>query len=154
MTVGGLLGENKRMIIKNCYVYGDLKGTNVAGIVYNGSDLYDTVAISNCYFYGTITCSTSNKYGIAGMSYTNKKFLIDHCYYPSEYNLCYTTGNNASIDNDNNATLSSATTLTNDSSLATVLNNNLNLLNMPAGRYNWQNSTSGPAHVVFVTGSK
>ena len=90
------------------------------------------------------------------MSFTNKKFLIDHCYYPSEYNLCYTTGNNASTDNDNNATLSSATTLTNDSSLANALNYNLtnNLLNMPAGSYPWQNSTSGPAHVVFVTGSK
>lgn len=155
MTVGGLLGENNRMIIKNCYVYGDLKGTNVAGIVYNGSNLYDNVAISNCYFYGTLTCSTSNKYGIAGMSYTNKKFLIDHCYYPSEYNLCYTTGNNASIDNDNNATLSNATTLSNNNSLANTLNNNLqNMPDMPAGSYDWQNSTSGPAHVVFVTGSK
>ena len=152
MIVGGLLGENKRMIIKNCYVYGNLKGTSVAGITYKGIDLYDNVAISNCYFYGTITCSTSNKYGIAGMSYTNKKFLIDHCYYPSEYNLCYTTGNNASIGTGNNATLSNATTLTNDTSLATALNSNLE--NMPAGSYPWQNSTSGPAHVVFVTGSK
>lgn len=155
MTVGGLLGENKRMIIKNCYVYGNLKGTNVAGITYKGVDLYDSVAISNCYFYGTITCSTSNKYGIAGMSFTNKKFLIDHCYYPSEYNLCYTTGNNASIDNGNNATLSNATTLSNNNSLANTLNNNLqNMPDMPAGSYPWQNSTSGPAHVVFVTGSK
>ena len=152
MIVGGLLGENKRMIIKNCYVYGNIEGTNVAGIVYKGIDLYDNVAISNCYFYGTITCSTSNKYGIAGTSYSNKKFLIDHCYYPSGYNLCYSVGDNASTDNGNNATLRNATTLTNDSSLATALHNNLP--NMPAGSYDWQNSTSGPAHVVFVTGSK
>lgn len=152
MIVGGLLGENKRMNIKNCYAYCNLKGTNVAGITYKGIDLFDNVVISNCYFYGTLNCSSSYKYGIAGTSYTNKKFLIDHCYYPSEYNLCYSIGDNASTDNGNNATLSSATTLSNNSSLATALHNNL--LNMPAGSYDWQNSTSGPARVVFVTGSK
>lgn len=148
MVVGGLLGYDKMMGIYNCYVYSDLKGTSVAGIVNSGESLSSDIVVSNCYYFGTISSST--KYGIAGNSLSSSSFLIDHCYYPSGYNLCGTNSTN----NGNNATLSNATTLTNDSSLATVLNNNLNLLNMPAGRYNWQNSTSGPAHVVFVTGSK
>lgn len=148
MIVGGLLGENKRMSITNCYVYGNLSGSSVAGITYYGADLFDNVVISNCYYYGTITCSSTNKYGIAGISHSSYKFIIDHCYYPSDYSMCHSTSN----DNGNNATLRSATTLTNDSSLATALHNNLR--NMPAGSYDWQNSTSGPAHVVFVTGSK
>ncbi len=152
LYAAGIVCMNIRAHIYNCYSYGNLSGTKVAGIVAYGNNLYINAQISNCYFYGTLTCNTSSKYGIAGTSYKNKKFLIDHCYYPSEYNLCHSSGDDASTDNGNNATLSSATTLTNDSSLATALHNNL--LNMPTGSYDWQNSTSGPAHVVFVTGSK
>lgn len=152
LITGGIVCYDIRTHLYNCYSFCDLSGTKVSGIVAYGESLYINAIISNCYFYGTLTCSTSNKYGIAGTSFRNKKFLIDHCYYPSEYNLCYSVGDNASTDNGNNATLRSATALTNDSSLATALHNNLP--NMPTGSYDWQNSTSGPAHVVFVTGSK
>lgn len=146
MVVGGLLGNNKMMNIYNSYTYGNMKGTNVAGIVSSGESLGSNVIVSNCYYYGTISSSTT--YGIAGSSLSSRSFLIDHCYYPSGYNLCGTN----STDNGNNATLSNATTLTNDTSLATALNSNLE--NMPAGSYPWQNSTSGPSHVVFNTGGK
>lgn len=140
MIVGGLLGENKRMSITNCYVYGYLSGTSVAGITYYGSNLLDTVNISNCYYYGTITCSSTNKYGIAGISHSSYKFLIDHCYYPSEYSLCHSS----STGNGNNATLSSATTLSAGGNLYEALNGNLQ-----SGYLSWKNSTSAPIHVVF-----
>ena len=143
MYVGGLLGYDKRMSIKNCYAYCSLQGTYVCGIVANGSDLFVNADIANCYYYGTITCSSSFKFGIAGESYTDKKFIIDKCYYPSAYTICHTS----STDNGTCATLSSAVSLTDGdgNSLRDALNGNVS--NIP-GASNWKNATS-PARVVF-----
>lgn len=149
LIVGGIMGIERRTNIKNCYAYCDIQGSYIAGIVAYGPNLFYSENISNCYYYGTLTnTSSNNKYGITGVSNASYKFLIDHCYYPSEYNLC----GNYSTDNGNNATLSSATTLEIGGSLSDTLNANID--NMPTGSYPWQNSTSGPAHVVFVTGNK
>lgn len=139
MIVGGILGLNKRTNIYNCYVFCNLKGNDVSGII-SRADLFADVSISNCYFYGTITCNTNNYFSIAGSSISDKKHIIDHCYYPSGYNLCGTN----STDNGNNATLSSATTLSAGGNLYEALNGNLQ-----SGYLSWKNSTSAPIHVVF-----
>nr|MCR4932353.1 hypothetical protein [Bacteroidales bacterium] len=99
--------------------------------------------IVNCYYYGTITCSSSFKFGIAGESYTNKKFIIDKCYYPSGYTICHSSSTNDSTS----VTLSSAVSLTggDGTSLREALNGNIS--NIP-GACNWKNGTS-PARVVF-----
>lgn len=140
LYVGGLIGKNRRTCIKNCYVYCNLTGTNVAGICYDGTNLFTSVNISNCYFYGSLNCSSANYFGITGFSLSEYKFIIDHCYYPSGYNLCGTN----STYNSNNATLSSATTLSAGGNLYDTLNGN-----PQPGYLRWKNSTSAPIHVVF-----
>ncbi len=143
LYVGGLLAYDKRMSIKNSYAYCSLQGTYVCGVVADGRDLFDTADIVNCYYYGTITCSSSFKFGIAGESYTNKKFIIDKCYYPSADTICHSSSTNSGT----NATLSSAVSLTggDGTSLREALNGNVS--NIP-GACTWKNGTS-PARVVF-----
>lgn len=142
--IGGLLGRSYKTGVKNSYAFCDLQGPYVAGIAANGADLYSNVDVVNSYYYGTITCSTSDVYGIAGASQTTYKFLIDHCYYPSNNSLC----NSSSTDNGNNATLSSAVSLTggNSTSLRDALNGYS--VDWPAGWLHWKNGTS-PDRVVF-----
>ena len=141
--VGGLLGYDKRMSIKNSYAFCSLQGPYVCGIVAYGGNLFINATITNCYYYGTIICNYSYKYGIAGESYTDKKFIIDKCYYPSAYNICY----HNSTNNGTSATLSSAVSLTGSdgTSLREALNGNVS--NIP-GACKWKNGTS-PARVVF-----
>ena len=99
--------------------------------------------IVNCYYYGTITCSSSFKFGIAGESNNDNKFVINKCYYPSADTICHSSSTN----NGTSATLSSAVSLTggDDNSLRDALNGNVpNILSA----CNWKNGTS-PARVVF-----
>ena len=143
MNVGGILCENKRTRIVNCYAFCDLEGTIVSGIVYSGINLYSTVNISNCYYYPKTT-PRENTYGIAGPSAASYIFTIDHCYYPIGYILCGTNSTSA----NNNSTLSNATTLETGGRLSDTLNANIDYL--PEGYYyRWKNSTSTPIHVVF-----
>ncbi len=141
--VGGLLGYDKRMSIKNSYAFCSLQGPYVCGIVAYGGNLFINATITNCYYYGTIICNYSYKYGIAGESYTDKKFIIDKCYYPSGYTICHSSSTNDSTS----ATLSSAVSLTggDGTSLREALNGNVS--NIP-GACKWKNGTS-PARVVF-----
>lgn len=143
MYVGGLLGYDKSMSIKNSYAYCSLQGTYVCGIVADGRDLFVNANIANCYYYGTITCSSSNKYGIAGVSNNDNKFNIYKCYYPSAYNICYQNSTNDSTS----VTLSSAVSLTggDGTSLREALKGNVSNI---SGACNWKNGTS-PARVVF-----
>ncbi len=145
MYVGGLLGYDKSMSIKNSYAYCSLQGTYVCGIVAYDGTLSRNVYITNCYYYGTIIDSAPYKYGIAGESYTNKKFIIDKCYYPSGYTICHSSSTNDSTS----VTLSSAVSLTggDGTSLRDTLNRNISDIPVP-GAYNWKNGTS-PARVVF-----
>lgn len=143
LYVGGLLAYDNRMSIKNSYAFCSLQGTYVCGIVAYGVGLFINANITNCYYYGTITCSSSNKYGIAGVSNNDNKFNIDKCYYPSAYTICHSS----STYSVTNATLSSAVSLTggDGTSLREALNGNVS--NIP-GACNWKNGTS-PARVVF-----
>ena len=143
MYVGGLLGYDKSMSIKNSYAYCSLQGTYVCGIVAYDGTLSRNVYITNCYYYGTIIDSAPYKYGIAGESYTSKKFTIDKCYYPSGYTICHSSSTNSGTS----ATLSSAVSLTggDDTSLREALNGNVSNF---TGACNWKNGTS-PARVVF-----
>lgn len=143
--VGGLLGYDKRMSIKNSYAFCSLQGPYVCGIVAYGGNLFINATITNCYYYGTIICNYSYKYGIAGESYTDKKFIIDKCYYPSGYTICHSSSTN----NGTSATLSSAVSLTggDGTSLREALNGNVSNNQVP-GACNWKNGTS-PARVVF-----
>lgn len=143
--VGGLLGYDKRMSIKNSYAFCSLQGPYVCGIVAYGGNLFINATITNCYYYGTIICNYSYKYGIAGESYTDKKFIIDKCYYPSGYTICHSSSTNSGTS----ATLSSAVSLTggDGTSLREALNGNVSNNQVP-GACNWKNGTS-PARVVF-----
>lgn len=143
MYVGGLLGYDKSMSIKNSYAYCSLQGTYVCGVVAYDGTLSRNVYITNCYYYGTIIDSAPYKYGIAGESYTSKKFIIDKCYYPSAYTICHLSSTNSGT----NATLSSAVSLTggDGTSLREALKGNVSNI---SGACNWKNGTS-PARVVF-----
>lgn len=145
MYVGGLLGYDKSMSIKNSYAYCSLQGTYVCGIVAYDGTLSRNVYITNCYYYGTIIDSAPYKYGIAGESYTNKKFIIDKCYYPSGYTICHSSSTNDSTS----VTLSSAVSLTGSDGTSLRDTLNRNVLDIPVpGACNWKNGTS-PARVVF-----
>lgn len=137
MNVGGLLGRCDKMTIKNSYVYCGLDGNIVAGIVNDGGGLYGEIPVSNCYFYGTISGTT--KYGVCGSSGTDSdRFMIDHCYYPSECaNMCGSNSHN----NGNNSTLTNAFTLTGGAALYSTL-----IDAIPEGGKSWRNGTT---HVVF-----
>jgi hypothetical protein len=145
MYVGGLLGYDKRMSIKNSYAFCSLQGSYVCGIVAFGEQLKIDAYITNCYYYGTITCGSSFKFGIAGESNNDNKFIIDKCYYPSGDTICHLSSTN----NGTSATLSSAVSLTggDGTSLCDALNGVV-LNNQVPGACNWKNSTS-PARVVF-----
>ena len=141
MYVGGIVGNVIKMNIKNCYSFHSLQGTYIGGIVANGTGLTSNSTISNCYYWGDITCSSENYYGIAGASGATYKFIIDHCYYSSAYTLCHSS----CTDNNDNSTLSSALAISggDDNSLQSALN-----AHIPTGGYSWKNTTD-PAHVVF-----
>ena len=143
LYVGGLLAYDNRMSIKNSYAFCSLQGTYVCGIVAYGAGLFINANITNCYYYGTITCGSSNKFGIAGVSNNDYKFIIDKCYYPSADTICHSSSTNSGT----NATLSSAVSLTggDGTSLREALKGNVS--NIP-GACNWKNGTS-PARVVF-----
>lgn len=145
MYVGGLLGYDKRMSIKNSYAFCSLQGSYVCGIVAFGEQLLIDADIVNCYYYGTITCSSSFKFGIVGESNNDNKFVINKCYYPSGYTICHSSSTN----NGTSDTLSSAVSLTggDGTSLRDTLNRNVS--NIPvSGACTWKNGTS-PARVVF-----
>ncbi len=143
MYVGGLLGYDKRMSIKNSYAFCSLQGSYVCGIVAFGEQLKIDAYITNCYYYGTITCGSSFKFGIAGESNNDNKFIIDKCYYPSGDTICHLSSTN----NGTSATLSSAVSLTggDGTSLRDALKGNVSNI---SGACNWKNGTS-PARVVF-----
>lgn len=143
---GGLAGKNYRTNIQNCYAKCNIEGNIIAGIVADGIDLFVNTTISNCYFYGELSATAANAYGIAGESHSTCKFTIDHCYYPTSYSLCHSSSTN----NGNNATLSSGTTISggSETSLRDALNANIN--NMPTGSYTWKNSDDN-TYVVFNT---
>ncbi len=147
---GGLIGKNNRTNIKNCYAKCNVEGNNIAGIVADGSGLSANITISNCYFYGELSATAANAYGIAGVSNSTYKFTIDHCYYPTSYSLCHTP----SPDNDYNATLSSGTTISggSETSLRDALNANIN--NMPTGSYTWKNSDDNTFVVFNIPNAK
>lgn len=142
LTAGGLIGTNKKMCIKNCYAKCDIRGNNIAGLAATGATLSDSVTISNCYYYGTLTSST--KYGITGAANASYCYTIDHCYYPNGYNM----SGAYNVDNGDNNTLSSATAISgsNSTSLRDALNGNLT--NMPSGSFSWKNNSDN-TYVVF-----
>lgn len=145
MYVGGLLAIDKKMSIRNCYAYCPLQGTYVCGIAAYGASLGANVDIENCYYYGTITCTSSNKFGIAGGSGNTNKYVIDRCYYPSDYTICHSSCTN----NGTSATLSSAVALSDDAGNTNSLRDALNRSgSLPSGWAQWTNCAS-PAHVVF-----
>ena len=145
MYVGGLLAIDKKMSIRNCYAYCPLQGTYVCGIAAYGASLGTSVDIENCYYYGTITCESSNKFGIAGGSGNTNKYVIVRCYYPSDYTICHSSCKN----NGTSATLSSAVSLSDDAGNSNSLRDALNRSgSLPSGWSQWTNCAS-PAHVVF-----
>ncbi|MBO7489985.1 MAG: hypothetical protein J6T88_06880 [Bacteroidales bacterium] len=144
MYVGGLLAIDKKMSIRNCYAYCPLQGTYVCGITAYGV-LQANVDIENCYYYGSITCESSNKFGIAGSSGNTNEYVIDSCYYPSDYTICHSSCTNKGTS----ATLSSAVALSDDADNSNSLRDALNRSgSLPSGWAQWTNCAS-PAHVVF-----
>lgn len=133
---GGLLGNNRRMSILNCYAYCDISAKTAAGIVADGSSLMENTTISHCYYYDTITAQ--NAYGIAGHSNysggTNFNMTLDHCCYPVSNNICASTTN---YDAPTCTTMSSAS----DNGALTLLNTD-----QPAGARSWVISGD---HIVF-----
>ena len=143
--IGGILGRSYKAGAKNSYAYCTLQGSYLSGIIANGADLYSNVDVVNCYYYGTMTCSTENVFGIAGESYSNKKIIIDKCYYPSGYTICHSS----STDNHTSQTLISAVSLSggNSTSLRDALNGYS--VDWPSGWLRWKNKGSEPDYVVF-----
>lgn len=141
MYCGGLIADIKQLDIKNSYAFCNIKGNTLGGIVATGANLYRTDSIVNCYFYGTLTTTSSAKYGIAGNGKNaSYHYLIRHCYSPNNYSLTglYNTCGDT-------ARLSSAVAISggDDNSLQSTLN-----AHIPTGGYSWKNATNN-THVIF-----
>ena len=140
MFTGGLVGSLTYADIINCYTYCSLDGAYVAGLV--GSTITgidNECTLSNCYFYGSINASDTS-FGLSGVTDLSKhSHQIDHCYCPTGMTMYHSS----CTGNDNNAFLSSALTLSNDSSLSTALNSGATT---PPDK-GW---TDGATHVVFA----
>ena len=139
MFVGGLIGLNQYMHVTNCYVYSDLQGNSVSGIVYKQLNLWNNTYIQNCYYYTADANTDIN--GICGDGGSSYKFHIDHCYYPS---VCTSFMGNNCVDDGNNKRLTNATTTEDNESLCDLLNGNL--VSLPVTGRRW--AVSG-GRVVF-----
>lgn len=139
MNVGGLVGDEKNLKIQNCYVYCDLQGTNVAGLVWGNSQFYNSI-IENSYYYGTI--NATNTYGLVGVQPDSYKYTITHCFYKSGYTM--RSGTNASDSGNGTIKADDPLTLSNESALAAALNSGAASI---TGARSW--TTSG-GYVVLV----
>lgn len=139
MFVGGLVGDEKNLKIQNCYVYCDLQGTNVAGLVWGNSQFYNSI-IENSYYYGTI--NATNTYALVGVQPASYKYTITHCFYKAGYNM--RSGTNASDSGNGTIKADDPLTLSNDSALVAALNVGAASI---TGARSW--TTSG-GHVVLV----
>lgn len=141
LYVGGLIGANIYMSVKNSYAFCDLAGTNAAGVVGDGSNMLNNVTIENCYYYGDIVAT--NVYGIAGMPYSAAAcFNIDHCYYREGYVI--RQGGYGTTTNNETIAVGTPLILGDSRRLADALNNNVS--NMPVGSLGWGESGG---HVVL-----
>ncbi len=121
MFVGGLVGDEQYLNIKNSYAFCNLKGNNVAGLVY-GRSLFMNSDIINCYYYGDIS-ATDNIYGLTGRYSVygdSYKYTITHCFYKDGYTMRYGSNGNDSGNGTINTT--DPLTLTNGNSLQSTLN--------------------------------
>ncbi len=139
MIVGGLVGDEKNLKIQNCYVYCDLQGTNVAGLVWGNSQFYNSI-IENSYYYGTINATYT--YGLVGAQPDSYKYTITHCFYKAGYNM--RSGTNASDSGNGTIKADDPLTLSDESALAAALNSGAASI---TGARSW--TTSG-GHVVLV----
>ena len=140
VSIGGIMGRDIYSSVKNCYVYGDISGCYLSGIVGDGSQLHANENISNCYYYGTMTGTTT--LALAPKSKDNSAhFAVDHFYFKDAV-YTYRIGG-FSVDAGGNDTISATDpfSLVNSSSLSGMLNANL-----PLGGRLWRNGTD---HVVF-----
>lgn len=139
MIVGGLVGDEQNLKIQNCYVYCDLQGTNVAGLVWGNSQFNNSI-IKNSYYYGTINATYT--YGLVGAQPDSYKYTITHCFYKSGYTMRSRT--NASDSENDTIKADDPLTLSDDSALAAALNSGAASI---TGARSW--TTSG-GHVVLV----
>lgn len=139
MNVGGLVGDEKNLKIQNCYVYCDLQGTNVAGLVWGNSQFYNSI-MENSYYYGTINATYS--YGLVGVQPASYKYTITHCFYKAGHNM--RSGTNASDSGNGTIKADDPLTLSNESPLATALNSGAASI---TGARSW---TTSNGHVVLV----
>lgn len=139
MLVGGLVGDEKNLKIQNCYVYCDLQGTNVAGLVWGNGQSYNSI-MENSYYYGTI--NATNTYGLVGIQPASYKYTITHSFYKSGYTM--RSGTNASDSGNGTIKADDALTLSDESALVAALNSGTTSI---TGARSW--TTSG-GHVVLV----
>lgn len=120
--VGGIVCTNSStQALSNCFNYANLKGSNgVGGICYSSQK-----PISNCYFYGEI--SASNLSLAAAICYTPSS-EIKYCYYQED--CCPLITHSPTISTTHCYPLSSPTTITGGTDLATTLNSNISTLNL------------------------
>ena len=138
MFVGGLVSDEKHLNIMNCYAFCNLKGNNVAGIVYGTSQFLDA-QLQNCYYYGAIWMDASEKYALVGHPGESYKYTITHCFYKNGYTMRYDS--NGSDSDNGTIKATDPLTLTNGNSLQSTLNTGT------AGAREW---TISGGHVVLA----
>ncbi len=125
----GLVGKVQRMNIDNSFAYCNISSWKAAGIV-SVTDLFSDISITNCYYYGTMTVTSTNNNAKGAI--VNEKELNTHtasatrCYYPSGLSVV-----NCTTDNCN--ALSDQFTLQGGGSLV----NALNASGKPVDSFNW-----------------
>ncbi|MBR3959967.1 MAG: hypothetical protein IKJ81_07985 [Bacteroidales bacterium] len=139
MLVGGLVCDEMHLNISNCYAYCNLKGTNVAGLVW-GNGQHNNSIIKNCYYYGTI--NATHTYGLVGVQPASNKYTITHCFYKAGYNM--RSGTNASDSENDTIKADDPLTLSDESALVAALNSGAASI---TGARSW---TTSNGHVVLV----
>lgn len=123
----GLAGKINKMNIVNSFAYCNISSWKAAGIVFE-ADLFSDISITNCYYFGTMTVtSTSNTTKAAIVNTKSNNYTIDatRCFYPSGLSVVNCTTDNCSA-------LSNQFTLQDGRSLVDALNEG-----KPADGFNW-----------------
>lgn len=125
----GLVGKLQRMNIFNSFAYCDINSWRASGLIFM-INLYSDISITNCYYYGTMTVTSTNdkaKTAIVNEKQnSNSTATAKRCYYPSDLSVVNCTTDNCSA-------LSDQFTLQGGGSLVDALNAS----GKPDNSFNW-----------------
>lgn len=124
----GLVGKLRKLDILNSFAFCNISSWRAAGIVFE-AELFSNISITNCYYFGTMTVtstSSTTKAAIVNTKSNNYTINATRCFYPSDLSVVNCTTDNCSA-------LSDQFTLQGGGSLVDALNAPVK----PDNSFNW-----------------